>query len=289
MTNARWVATTLAPRARIVLVHAIEPPATPSFLFAETLPAVALQIDAIARAKDQLREVAREIGGNASDIEVRVGIAYEVAMEVAADVNADLIAVGPHGNREHESVLLGTTADSLVRAASVPVLIGARAPLRGIAVVAAVTESPATSSVLALANSMAQRLNGGLTVLHAIEPAAYSHMASLAAAHARGDASIERVEIEAELRLQTLEWLRRSAASGIDSTRVEPIVVVGPAAPAIADAAKERHAALVVIGRHQHPRGLPAMLGKTVRHVLDEVRCAVLVVPEPVTQQLPAG
>lgn len=279
--TTRWLSTTLAPRARLVLVHAIEPPGRPPFPIANTLPEPALAFDARAHATEQLREASTAIGRNIARTEIRFGRAHEVVLQVAAETGADMIAVGPHGTRAHESLLLGTTADSLVRSSGIPVLIGGRSPMRGRTdVVAAVTESPATTAVLGWADLAARRLDGRLTVLHAIEPAAYSHLASMAAAHAHGEPAVERAEVQGELRRQTLHWLRECANCGIDTTRVAPQVEEGPAAESIVRFAARERAALIVVGRHQTLRGLPAMLGRTVRHVLHEARCAILVVPD---------
>ena len=280
VATAEWLAMTLAPNARLVLVHAIESLDQPPFPVAETLPESVLAADIRAHAEDELAEVSRLIGRNVAKAEVRIGRAHDVLVDVAGDERADMIAVGPHGNRDHESLLLGTTADSIVRCSPIPVLVGARASLRGRSdVIAAVTESPATPSVLAWADLASRSLDGRLTVLHAIEPAAYSHMASLAAAHAHGDSMVERAEVHGELRRQARRWVRESESLGTDAARVEPVVEEGIADEIIVRTAARERSALIVVGRHQVARGLPAMLGRTVRHVLHEARCAVLVVP----------
>jgi nucleotide-binding universal stress UspA family protein len=280
IATANWVTTALAPQAKIVLVHAVEPPGRPSFLAPDTLPLEALEADARSRAADRLREIAHSIGERVVKTEVRIGRADEAAANLAVETSADLIVVGPHGNREHKSMLLGTTADSLVRGAPVPVLVGSRAPEKGrTRVVAAVQDAPVMTVVFAWADYAATQLGGRLTVIHALETAAYSHMASLAAAHARGDPAVEKAEVEGELRWQALRWLRQCTASGIDPSRVDPLVEYGPAAEAILRIARRQKAALIVIGRHGGLRGLPARLGRTVRHVLHDARAAVLVVP----------
>jgi nucleotide-binding universal stress UspA family protein len=193
---------------------------------------------------------------------------------------ADIIAVGPHGNREHESMFLGTTADCLARAAPVPVIIGPRSPRSGSnRVLAAVEDAPATAQVFAWADFLASQLSARLTILHALDERAYSHMASLAAAHAHGNEGIEHAEIKGELRWQAQRWLRECVASGIDASRVDIEVEHGAAAETILRVARRERAALIVIGRHGTPRGVPALLGRTVRHVLHGARCGVLIVP----------
>jgi len=280
IATAEWVVRSFAPEANVTLVYAIEPPARPPFLVAETLPAAVLETDARLQAEQHLREIAESLGRSDASIEVRVGRAHEVIVRVASDTGADLIAVGPHGNRAHESLLLGTTADSLARAAAVPVLVGARGPMRGrTRVVAALVESHVKAHVLSWADLAARALDGRLTAVHVLEPAVYSHVASLAAAHAHGDASVEQTEIEEELRRETVHWLQACTSAGADTTRIDPLVEHGLAAEAILDLAAREHAALIVLGRHRATPGLPALLGRTVRHVLNGARCAVLLVP----------
>jgi nucleotide-binding universal stress UspA family protein len=280
LTLAKWVSATLAPRATIILVHAVDRPAKPSFLVAETLPAEALAADARAEAEDHLRESATTIGHATLRTEVRVGRADEVLARVAMERAADIIAVGPHGHPEHESMFLGTTADCLARGAPVPVLIGPRAPRSGVPrVLAAVEDAPVTPQVFAWADFIARLLSARLTILHALDVRAYSHMTSLAAAHAHGNETIEHAEIKGELRWQAERWLRECVASGVDASRVDIEVEHGAAAEAVLRVASRERAAMIVIGRHGTPRGMPALLGRTVRHVLHGARCAVLVVP----------
>lgn len=279
-TVATWVAQSLAPRAKLALVHAIEPPARPSFLVAETLPAEALEEDALNQAMDRLREVARDLGPNVSRIDVRVGRAADVIRLYAVDACADLIVVGPHGNRTHPSVLLGTTTDNLVRGAPAPVLVGPRAPLRGrTRVVAGVIETAVATRVLAWANLATRQLGGRLTTLYAIEPAAYVHMASVIAARSHGDVMIEERELDREIRLQAHHWLTACTEANLDPAMVDVVVQEGLASDVILQRAADERAALIILGGHESLPALPPRLGRTVRNVLHEARAGVLIVP----------
>jgi universal stress protein A len=280
ISTADWVSGTLAPTATLVLVHAIEPPGRPAFPVAETLPPQMLKASAQTRASERLAEIASSLHDGAVWSEIRVGRAHSVIMDVAAEVGADLIAIGPHRNLEHSSILLGTTADMLVRSAGLPVLVGPRSPTKDrTRVVAGVADSSALPRVFAYADSLAVALRGRLTLVNVLETAAYSHMASMAAAHAHGDDERERVEVEGELRWQTMRWLWQAAAAGVEPTRVDTRVEHGEAADALLDVARQEHAALIVLGGHTLVRHLPAVLGRTVRHVLYGARCGVVVVP----------
>ena len=276
---ANWAATVLAPRAKLALVHAIEPPPRPAFLVADTLPAEALESDARREALDRLREVARGFGSRVTRVEVRVGRASEVIRQFAIDVGAGCIVVGPHGAREHRSLLLGTTADSLVRDATVPVLIGSRAPMRGrTRVIAGVVDAPVTTQVLKWASAAARQLSGRLTTIHAIEPAAYAHMASVAAAQAHGDPIAGELEVEAERQQEALRWLNQCSRLHIDPLHVDAIAREGLADEIILERASRERAALIVLGAHESTPPIPRRIGRTVRHVLHGARCAVLIV-----------
>ena len=280
IATARWVATKLAPNASLILTHAQEPNARPPFLVADTLPPSLLESDARSYAEDRMREVAAELGPAVAHTEIRIGRAHDVVVEAARRHNADLIVVGPHGERSHESLLLGTTADALVRSAPVAVLVGSRVALEDrTRVLAGAADTEVRGDILVWADYAAQQLGGRVTVLYAVEPSAYSHMVSMAAAHAHGNERIEQAEVQGELRWQATRWLRECMAAGVDTARVDPRVEQGPAADVILDVARHEHAALIVVGRHETLRGVPAVLGRTVRHVLHDARCGVLVVP----------
>lgn len=279
IATAQWVAATLASRAQLVLVHVIEPPPPTALLVADT-PAAGVLETIRADAANRLNEVARTIGHDVARTEVRVGRASAAIAQLATDRGAGLIVVAPHGERDHASLLLGTTADTLVRSAPVPVLVGGRASAAGRSrVIAGMASLPMSASVLTWASYAARELRGRLTILHAIEPAAYSHMASLAAAHAHGDVVAERREIDDARRRETAIWLAESAAAPLDHAQTDMTIDVGPAAEALLQYADAENAALIALGRHVGLSVFPARLGRTVRHVLHGARCAVLVVP----------
>ena len=280
VSTANWLGETLAPAATLVLAHAVEPPARPAFPVAETLPSDVLATAARAEAREQLDQILPAIHGRTLKTEIRVGRAHRVIMDVATEIDADLIAVGPHRNYAHTSMLLGPTADVLIRSSRVPVVIGPRTPTSDRRhIVAGVTDSSAMPQVFAYADYLASTLGGGLTLVNVLETSAYSHMASLAAAHAHGDDERARDEVEAELRSQVTRWLWQAAAAGADPTRIDVRVEHGQAAEVLVEVARRERAALIVLGGHTPARHLPAVLGRTVRHVVYAAPCGIVVVP----------
>jgi nucleotide-binding universal stress UspA family protein len=202
-----------------------------------------------------------------------------VIAQFAVDVGADLIAVGPHGDHGSSS-LLGTTADTLVRNAPMPVYVGVRASTgEATTVIAAVTEGALQEEVIRWASEAATRLGGRLTLVHAIEPASYSHMASLVAAHSHGVEAVERLERKTFLEQTAMHWRAAAERCGADRSRTDTVVDEGVASDLLLQSAARENAALIVLGRHEgRPLGFHA-LGRTVRHVLHGARCGVLVLP----------
>jgi nucleotide-binding universal stress UspA family protein len=57
--------------------------------------------------------------------------------------------------------------------------------------------------------------------------------------------------------------------------------VHGNAAEEIVGCARREGATVIVVGRRPAMYGMPALLGRTVRRVLHDASCSVLVVPPP--------
>ena len=283
---ARWVAETLTPRAEIVLAHALEPVARPSFLVAEMSDPSALEATALADAEGRLREIASRFGAGHNLTSVaRVGQPHDVITEVARASRADLIAVGAHGNRAHESWLLGTTADRLVRSAHLPVLVGPRDTQKASGrVLAGIDDDPTSRLVLAYAGAFARQLDARLTVLYVLSNATYSFIASLAAAHAHGDREKEDAELREELHGQSRQWLADCVAVGADPARVDIDVDWGAASERILEHAKQESADLIVLGRRRATLVVPGLIGGTAVKVLHGARCGVVIVP-PASRQ----
>jgi nucleotide-binding universal stress UspA family protein len=81
----------------------------------------------IKEARDHLAGVCEKLAADGVEATYKVlvgrGIAEQV-LELAVGLGVDCIAVGTHGARGAERMLLGSVADQIVRGAEVPVLIG---------------------------------------------------------------------------------------------------------------------------------------------------------------------
>lgn len=278
IAGARWVARHLAPRAELTLVHVIDLPPQPGFLRGPIEKWAVYEEDVPDYAATRLREVANLVSGREARTVVRSGRAHQELTRAAEDSGADLIVIGPHGDGPHDRRLLGTTADRVVRLSSIPVLIAARvsdAPPRR--VLAPVDGSEITSRVLEYARDVSGSSSAELTLLHVLSNAAYSHIASMAAVTTR-DAAAAAAKIDEVMRDEATRWLGSLQGSGARQPRPSARVVFGKAGEEILAVARAEASDLIVIGRSGTGVVRETLLGSTVRTVLHDAPCPVLVV-----------
>lgn len=279
---ARWVSSQFAPEAELILAHVIDLGQPPPFVSESRPPDEVIETGARRYGEDRLQDVATFLSDRAIRTDVRVGRPHAVLREIAEEVGADLIVVGPHGDRPHSWMPLGTTAERLVRTSRVPVLV-AKEP-RSFSpreILVPVDDISITPTLLEWAKDLAESFDASITLLHVISNAEYSHVASVAfAEEARGDGEAEEA-IEHELRDEGIRWLEEIARTGIKRERVSAAVTFGKPGDAVVQMATTMGADLIVLGRRGRGQVLPALLGSTVRAVLNGAACPVLVVVEP--------
>ena len=111
-------------RARLIPVHVLEPVVYPSDMaFAPLAPEFPMGIS-VASIRKKLKAwcedtVPARILGKP---EIRVGQAYFEIAEAAKELKADLIVISTHGYTGLKHVLLGSTAERIVRHAPCPVM-----------------------------------------------------------------------------------------------------------------------------------------------------------------------
>lgn len=110
--------------AHLILLHVVEPAIYPesSMLVATALDDLNTDLRQIAQQK--LSELRRERIGERvpSDLLVRMGRAFSEIAAAATDLDVDLIILATHGYTGLKHVLLGSTAERVVRHAPCPVL-----------------------------------------------------------------------------------------------------------------------------------------------------------------------
>jgi universal stress protein A len=110
--------------ARLILLHVVEPAAYPESYMLVATALDDLNNDLLRRAERRLAELSRDKIGDRVKCEslVRTGQAYAEIAAAARELEADLIILATHGYTGLKHVLLGSTAERVVRHAPCPVL-----------------------------------------------------------------------------------------------------------------------------------------------------------------------
>lgn len=110
--------------SRIVLIHVVEPIIAPSDFTFGPLTSGEVEEKLVGHAEESLEKLASSIGlpeAEKNNIVVRGRASAEI-VRVACEVDADLIVMGTHGYTGMVHVLIGSTAERVLRKAPCPVL-----------------------------------------------------------------------------------------------------------------------------------------------------------------------
>jgi nucleotide-binding universal stress UspA family protein len=209
-----------------------------------------------------------------------LGIASEQLIDAARKEAVDLIVVGTQGRTGLEHILLGSTAERVMKGAPCPVMtvrsIGAApshdTPITIKQILAPTDLSDCSLDALEYTIQLAKQFKASVTILHVLEWVSVGLDFSAAEVAEGG-----RVRRETELRIVALADLIR--AQGL---RAEA-VIRGGGAPAdfVLELAGERGADLIVMGTHGR-RGLSRLLiGSVSEGVLRQAACPVITVKSP--------
>lgn len=109
--------------AKIVLLYVVEPIATPAFAY---YPLAMENDEAVAAGYEQLKKLCAQEKIESALIEktlVRHGVPYHEITQAARTLKADLIVIATRGNTGLKHVLLGSTAERVVRHATCPIFV----------------------------------------------------------------------------------------------------------------------------------------------------------------------
>lgn len=222
--------------------------------------------------------------GISAHTRIATGIPSEEVLSVATGEDPDLIVVGTRGKTGLAHVLLGSTAERIIRGAPCPVLaaraqpygeeqaVGKRRdPSHLERILAPVDFSDCSLDALEYAALVAQRSKAALTLLHVLEPISYGldftfpHRA-------------KRESIKAGHTKRLSDLVSALASVGVPS---EFLLLGGLPTDSILDAARTQLADLIVMGTHGR-RGLShALFGSIAESVLRKSSCPVLMVRSP--------
>jgi nucleotide-binding universal stress UspA family protein len=210
--------------------------------------------------------------------DVRVGEPSQVILETADRHGVDLIVIGTHGLGGVRKLLIGSTAERVVRQTHVPVLaapagsqsvvLEAAGPRFNIPSILAATDfSDASRQAIQRAAELAETLAVPLTIVHVVTPVVVP---------TQWQSYIDRTDEE-----QVTEARERLEASLKDvSSRIqmEVVVATGRAADGIASIAAQKGAGLIVLGLFGDQWAFAPRPGSVAYRVLSATRIPVLVV-----------
>jgi universal stress protein E len=264
----------LAADGRIDLLHVAGP--GPPRGRAEALATARGSLDAEAE-RLRARLARRGRAGVVVEAWVTTGRAYEEILRHARVRRAQLLIVGRHGGGGVRALVVGSTAERVVRGRVAPVLVvtaDPRQPYRR-SLVAVDTVSRFTSIVTVALRILPAEL-ARLDVATAYEVVFEGYM------RARGlsRASIER--LRAREKVQALDTLREQLGGVVPAaTQLELVARRGDPRRIIRDLVGQRAPDLLALGTHAH-RGLARFLvGSVAADVLRHATADVLIVPRP--------
>jgi len=110
-------------QAELILLHVVADISYPMRSLGTVTAFPNLQKELHHRATAELEEAKGSLDASTSiRTEMRDGEVHEQIIDFAADANCDLIVIGTHGHTGLKHMLLGSTAERVVRTAQCPVL-----------------------------------------------------------------------------------------------------------------------------------------------------------------------
>ncbi|WHZ26540.1 MAG: hypothetical protein OJF51_001335 [Nitrospira sp.] len=220
-----------------------------------------------------LNEIAAGISlktGVMASTDVKIGQA--LADILSATESVDLLVLGAHGGNSLHDLILGTTAERLLRTCKRPMLVVKRPPkTRYERVLVPIDFSLYSASALTMASRIAP--NARMTILHVFN---LPFEGRLRIAGASED-DIRRYREEEQRAAERKIW-ELIRESHVDADRVSSAVEGGGPSPVIVAKAEGLSSDLIVIGKHGQSWIEDLFLGSTTRHVLASSECDVLVV-----------
>ena len=212
---------------------------------------------------------------------IRRGQPYQEIVGLARELDADLIALSTRGHSGLKHLLLGSTAERVVRNAPCPVLVTrkrkqkSKAASRSVAVRTILVPTDFSQCSLAgteYAASLARKFNATLRLFHAMYP--YTNYVFIDRAGVRLSGLAEAMEETARQEMDALKQL-----DFLQSVPVQTEILPGAAVDEICAAAGEPDIDLIVISTHGRTGLKHALIGSVAEHVVRYAERPVMVVP----------
>lgn len=222
--------------------------------------------------------------GIATNKHLLLGIPSQRICAIADECRDDLIVLGTRGRTGLEHILLGSTAERVIKTAPCPVLAvrlpktegsggapGIGTPVRLARMLVPIDGSDCSLDALEYAAQLAMLAGTTVTLLHVVEPVAYGIDFTLG-----GMAEREQQRAQMHGKLESLTAALRSVGLTVDH-----VVRGGLPGDSIVEVARVQASDLIVMGTHGR-RGIShVMSGSVAEAVLRKGGCPVLTVRSP--------
>ena len=267
--------------ADLHLVHVFEPDYPASSMVA--IPLVVPEMEVGERVRRRLRDVTEDysVPLRRENIRAIKGRPFEEICRLAQKVDIDLIVIATRGKTGLRHLVLGSTAERVVRYSPCPVLVvrgsdSKKKPARQLAtfrkILVPVDFSDCSTTGLDYAKALAREFKAKLILFHSI--ALQYYVAT--DVYARYDFPLLREQVDKATQQQMRDLVQEGNWNGIE---VETSLQIGHAGQQICAEASDRKADLIAISTHGRTGLEHILLGSTAEYVVRHASCPVLIVP----------
>ena len=260
-------------RAALALVHVLPGEALASlrqWLGVANAP----EVQMMASAAEQLERLAGELRAARhvqAGCHVAAGAPVDEILRDAERLDARMIVLGARGTGFLRRLVLGTTAERLLRRTTRPLLVVRQTPHEPYRrLLVALDFSPWSGQALALARRVAPHAR--LVLFHAFEVPFEEKLRFAGVDIATIEAYRQKARAEA-----TQSVHRLAEAAGLKPAQWQPCIVEGDASLRLIEKEQELDCDLVVLGKHGVAASVDLLLGSVTKHVLAEGGADVLV------------
>jgi nucleotide-binding universal stress UspA family protein len=270
--------------AQLHLVHVFEPDYPLSSL--PTFPLIVSELEVGRRVRRHLKDVAKKykVELQPGNIHALRGRPFEEICRLARQARVDLIVTSTRGHTGLKHLLLGSTAERVVRYSPCPVLVvrgvdrmkqdanGSGPALAFRRILVPVDFSKCSMQGLDYAKALAKQFDSTLVLLHSV------HLSYYVASdeYARYDLPLLLQQSEKIAKEQMRDLVQQTDWEGI---KVETSLEIGHAGQQICYRAQDQHADLIVTSTHGTTGLKHILVGSTAEYVVRHAHCPVLVVP----------
>lgn len=260
--------------ARLELVHVLQQSALDELRELFKKDGEALQENIRSQTKKELTRLTDDLAvvlGRSADCHLIEGIVLEAIMAQVEVLDADLLVIGARGTGFIRQLLIGSTAERLLRMTQRPVLTVKQPPREAYQnVLVPIDFSSWSQSAIQLALTVAPQAE--IVLMHAYEVPFEGKMHIAGEKEemilhyrniARKEANARLSQVASDAKLARANWCS--------------IVVHGDAARRILEQEEKQGADLIVLGKHGLGMAEELLLGSRTKYVLAHARCDVLV------------